>query len=309
MKKLDRVNLIEQIGLQLQADMTTSDIVSYLGAFGIKTGPYQGAVQSKRLFVKGLLSGESDETIFQIADELEIDHPKTGVTVATTSKFWKANNFRLFISHTSANKEICSSLAASLSAFNISGFVAHVDIEPTREWQNEIEAALSSMDALLAVLTSDFVENRWCDQEVGIAIGRDVLVIPIRKGADPYGFIGKYQGFQSHKKTVREVAEAIFQIVVSNQRSRQKYLDMLLSHIANSGDEETITRIVGLFDQVEDVPIATIERLRENAAANQKAATGGPANDAVNALLKKYKVATITGQRTSNNSLDEDIPF
>jgi hypothetical protein len=75
----------------------------------------------------------------------------------------------------------------------VSAFVAHDDIEPTKEWQAEIERALFSMDALVALLSEDFYGSRWTEQEVGVAIGRGVPVIPIRLGSDPHGLMGKYQ--------------------------------------------------------------------------------------------------------------------
>ena len=71
-------------------------------------------------------------------------------------------------------------------------FVAHIDIEPTREWQDEIESALETCDALAAYLTPDFVISRWCDQEVGFCVGRALPILPIRMGVDPHGFIAKY---------------------------------------------------------------------------------------------------------------------
>ena len=58
----------------------------------------------------------------------------------------------------------------------------------------EIDLALRSMHALSALLTPDFHLSDWTDQEVGFALGRGVLVVPVRLGLDPYGFIGKVQG-------------------------------------------------------------------------------------------------------------------
>ena len=84
-------------------------------------------------------------------------------------------------------------LRDSLDRYGVSCFVAHEDIEPTKEWQDEIEGALFSMDALVALLTERFSESCWTDQEIGIAYGRGVPVVPVRLGTDPYGFIGKYQ--------------------------------------------------------------------------------------------------------------------
>jgi len=56
------------------------------------------------------------------------------------------------------------------------------------------------MDALLALLTPGSNESKWTDQEVGVAVGRRVPVIPIRIGIDPYGLIGKYQAVREQGK-------------------------------------------------------------------------------------------------------------
>ncbi|HVB34845.1 MAG TPA: toll/interleukin-1 receptor domain-containing protein [Patescibacteria group bacterium] len=77
--------------------------------------------------------------------------------------------------------------------FGISAFVAHTDIRPTKEWQEEIAIALASMDAFVALLTEKFHTSEWTDQEVGYALGRGVPLIAVKLGEDPYGFIGKFQ--------------------------------------------------------------------------------------------------------------------
>ena len=89
-------------------------------------------------------------------------------------------------------------------------------LSPQRNGQDEIEKGLFSMEALVAIFTPGFDSN-WTDQETGIAIGRDnVLIIPIMKGLAPYGFIGKFQGLQGEGKTVNQVADGIFQILTKN---------------------------------------------------------------------------------------------
>jgi hypothetical protein len=111
--------------------------------------------------------------------------------------------FKLFISHLSNHKKKASDLQKVLKRYGISSFVAHEDIEPSKEWQNEIENALHTMDALTAILMDGFKESNWCDQEIGFALGKGVLIIPIKKDINPYGFIGKYQAIQATKdKTI-----------------------------------------------------------------------------------------------------------
>jgi len=49
------------------------------------------------------------------------------------SPFWEPNHFRLFLSHLSSFKEKTELLRRSLLSFEISSFVAHESIEPTRK--------------------------------------------------------------------------------------------------------------------------------------------------------------------------------
>jgi len=49
------------------------------------------------------------------------------------------------------------------------------------------------MDAFVALLTEEFHDSDWTDQEVGFALGRTVPVIAVKLDMDSYGFIGKFQ--------------------------------------------------------------------------------------------------------------------
>lgn len=108
-------------------------------------------------------------------------------------RIWGEEGFRLFLSHKTEVKKQTAMLKKRLGLFGVSCFVAHEDIHPTKEWQNEIENALFSMDAFAALMTEEFHDSLWTDQEVGVAFGRGVPIIAVRLGKDPYGFIGKFQ--------------------------------------------------------------------------------------------------------------------
>ena len=71
-----------------------------------------------------------------------------------------------------------------LANYGIASFVAHKDIEPMWEWELEIRRALFSMDFLIALLTEEFSNSNWTDQEIGVAYGRRIPIIPIRIGKD-----------------------------------------------------------------------------------------------------------------------------
>ena len=221
MRVLERLELIDRIGRELQGRMSYGEIDTYLKAYGVDTKKPTSGVNSKWVYSKELLGNEPDATILKIADERGVPHNNVVAEAGRTleAAFWEAFHFKLFLSHLSSFKATTGQLQAALRKFGISAFVAHVDIEPTREWQNEIEAGLHSMDALVAILVPGFKESNWTDQEVGVAVGRGVLIIPVIKGLNPYGFISKYQGLSASGKKVRDVADELFRILANSPKT------------------------------------------------------------------------------------------
>ncbi|MGH8617559.1 MAG: toll/interleukin-1 receptor domain-containing protein [Burkholderiales bacterium] len=148
--------------------------------------------------------------------------------------YWQPGHFRLFISHASEKRESAHRLKDALSAFQIAAFVAHDDIEPTKEWQAEIETALRTMDALTAIISANFSLSKWCDQEVGMAIGRGKLVVPLRVGADPHGFLGKYQGLQAKGSNATAIARQLFEILLRHDLTSARLTDALVDRLVTS---------------------------------------------------------------------------
>ena len=146
------------------------------------------------------------------------------VVPETVNRIWAAESFRLFLSHKSEVKKQTSELKDQLKPFGISCFVAHEDIHPTLAWQAEIENPLNSMDGFAALMTEDFHESFWTDHEVGFAFARNVPMIAVKLGRDPYGFIAKFQALKSSWSTA---AEDIAGILVKNDRMFSVYLKEL----------------------------------------------------------------------------------
>jgi hypothetical protein len=167
--------------------------------------------------------------------------------ITKSPDFWKEGYFKLFISHLSSNKERMSHLKSGLDQWGVSAFVAHVDIKPSREWRNEVEAGLETMDAMLAVVEPGFKESDWCCQEVGYAMGRKVDVLPICAGLDPFGFFGKYQGIQVKGKTPYQAAEKIIEILIKKPKHRPQLLQSIEKSFANLQPDKKV-QLVGILD-------------------------------------------------------------
>ena len=98
------------------------------------------------------------------------------VSASARERIWGSSNAghpRLFISHKATYRGKVAKLAKTLNIRNISTFVAHHDVQPTLEWRNEILNALNTMTHFVALLTDDFNEGSWTNQEVGYSFGLD----------------------------------------------------------------------------------------------------------------------------------------
>lgn len=312
MKRIDRMNLLDRLGRELQSRMTYRDIDVFLKGFGVDCKDKSPSVNSKWVYVKEVLTDVTDNVLIDIADELDIAHGyvKGRSVDLSTTKFWIPSHYRLFLSHISTFKKQTAKLQDALRAYGISAFVAHEDIEPTKEWQDEIEKALFSMDALVAILTSDFKDSLWVDHEIGAALGRDLLVIPIRKGRDPYGFIAKYQGIQGEGKTVGQVAEEIFGILASHQKTHGGMIEALVNLFISSKNDNDASHWFELLEGIEKIPTRYLEKLQANADSVEAVVNSNKLRSRVESLLSKSGLSL--PQKVSQSAvdiLDDDIPF
>ena len=154
-------------------------------------------------------------------------------------RLWGEGRIRAFISHKAEDKQLANEIKERLDDYGIASFVSHEDIEPMKEWVPEIERALLSMDLLIALLTEEFSESNWTDQEIGAAIGRKKVIIPVRIGKDPYGFIGKYQAIQGSGKnahqTCKEIVEFLFTYDGDNDELGELGKEIFVAAVAQAG--------------------------------------------------------------------------
>jgi TIR domain-containing protein len=146
------------------------------------------------------------------------------VSKTAVTRIWGARGYRVFLSHKAEVKKKTAQIKEHLKPFGAMCFVAHEDIHPTKAWQDEIEKALMSMDAFVALLTDKFHDSLWTDQEVGFAVARGVPIIAVKLEHDPYGFIGK---FQALKCDWTEAALEVAKLLINETRMLDAYIASL----------------------------------------------------------------------------------
>lgn len=182
---------------------------------------------------------------------------------------WRNGYFRMFISHITSKKQQASNLKTALEEYGITSFVAHEDINPTREWQKEIQRALNSMDCMSAMLYDGFHESNWCDQEVGIALGRSITVLPLILDYDPYGFLGEYQGIKIKGLRPVDLAKKIFTILCDNSNTRSKYLSCLTNLFLSSNSKEDAIKWLKLIEQIPNTDVDFWKYIQSHANENE----------------------------------------
>lgn len=181
-----------------------------------------------------------------------------GKQQAGLHKLWGEGALRVFISHTAPHKQVAKDIQERLNHWGIASFVAHEDIEPMKEWEGEIEKALKSMGLLVALLTEDFGQSKWTDQEVGFAVGRDVHVVPVRMGKDPYGFMGRYQAMSGAS---HEIARSLFEYALREDSLEDAAVDAFILAAKRSGNFDRSNELSEYFPEISQLSATQEESL------------------------------------------------
>ena len=195
---------------------------------------------------------------------------------------------RLFVTHLSKHRAFAADLQEALSDFGISGFIAHRDIEPTQEWQIEIETALATCDALVALLHERFHASNWTDQEIGCAMGRGVPVFAVRFGEDPYGFIGRFQAFNGNGKTAKALARELFDAYSRNKQTQRRMSEVLVGLFEESRSFAEAKNLIGHLESLTNWEPSFSSRLKSAVKSNSQVSGSWGVPERVAALTKKW---------------------
>ena len=147
--------------------------------------------------------------------------------------------------------------------------VAHEDIEPTLPWQREIKLALTTMNAFVAFLTPKFRDSEWTDQEIGFAVAKKVLIIHVRDGLDPYGFIGETQSLSIPIDSPEDLELGIVKILLKDTSTQDKMREALFVALEGSDSHTIACKIMRRIESLEvGVTQDEIQRIRKAADNN-----------------------------------------
>lgn len=212
------------------------------------------------------------------------------------------DSLRIFFSYSTDDKKLVGMLKEYLEYMGFEIFLAHEDLAPCVEWQEEIKKNLNRCDIFIPFLTKSFKKSDWTDQEIGIAVAADKFIISLQVDFPPYGFIGKNQGLKVNtnylrnedEKTIRNhlkyIATKIFQTIrirsiFGDEELKRFFIDRFISS-KNYYEANARAKILEDFpdytpDQLNQIFNATID--------NERIYKGYTAKEVLMKFFKKYK--------------------
>ncbi|MCE3255707.1 MAG: hypothetical protein K0R25_1201 [Rickettsiaceae bacterium] len=220
MKPLEKINLVKNVITILKNQYSYDESAYLLNYYSVE--PRYDYSGNNVDFKESLLYADKQK-LQSIAEELGLS-PNLSALIKKYPENWNNDNdLKLFISHSTKNLTSAINLRTILQPYKINCFVAHKDIYPTLDWQNEIEKALNTMDCFVSLNTKDFNKSIWCQQETGFALSRNVDIIPIKLEKDciPEGFASKIQAVPALK--LEEMAVRIIEIIKNSKKIGELY--------------------------------------------------------------------------------------
>lgn len=282
MKPSERIHLIKDISDAL-APEPYRIIDLTLRQFELPwTNEWQGDSEG---YVIDMISGASDVVLVELAKHVGV---VTEFESVSSPGFWNENEPRIFISHLAKKKTFATSLKEELMKFGIIGFVAHEDIEPSKEWQIEIELGLNTMDGMIAILHPEFHESNWTDQELGVAIGRMIPIIPIHAGLIPYGFIGKYQALKAGTKSIEQLTQEVIEIFASKPKIASKISRALVEKLKLSKNWAQSKQIMDLIEKCQQFSPETVAELTKALNNNGQVSSAWGVPERIKQIVERH---------------------
>ncbi|MEP0339902.1 MAG: TIR domain-containing protein [Alphaproteobacteria bacterium] len=235
-----------------------------------------------------------------------------------TLTIWKSGYVRLFVSHRDHIKIYARQLADLLDGYGVSAFVAHETIEPMTTWRHEIIKGLETMEIMLAIVTDDFHQSFWTNQEVGFALGRGTPIISLKvQESEPPGFIEEKQAVRGSLTDPSPSASAVYNLIANRLGQHDRLKKTVIAAFLDSPDfTESQSRFNRMSSVVEALTDEELEQIKSSYKSNDQLHNCIYLNSNYNRLVKFIQNCTNKKFKIENkqiidvrSSLDEDLPF
>lgn len=201
------------------------------------------------------------------------------------------DSLRIFLSYNTKDKKEVGKIKNHLSYFGFEVFLAHEDITPTAQWQDEIKKNLKKCDIFIPVLTSNFMDSEWTNQEIGFAIALDKFIIPLQCEILPPGFLGTTQSLRRNirKGSCENIAEEIVSLVKNNDTFGKQIKATVINNLENSSTFEKAKDASKLLKEFDSFSKKEINRIADITINTRCVRDSFGARRVLKKIFNKYK--------------------
>ncbi len=194
-----------------------------------------------------------------------------------------------FLSYSTKDKHVAGNVKQHLEYWGVNVFLAHEDIRPSRQWQDEIIKRLKECHVFMPLLTKNFRQSDWTDQESGMAVVESKTIIPLTVDIMPYGFLGRYQGFKLDADAIEHDCREIFLEMRNNERLRERAQESYIQAFLGSSNFPQANEKSELLEKFGPYSRSQINNIIRGSLDNSQIGGGFDAKPMVQQLFSKNR--------------------
>ena len=176
---------------------------------------------------------------------------------------------KIFLSYSTKDKKLAGEIKDGLEQYGQEVFLAHEDIEPSAKWVQRILSELDVYEVFIPLLTENFKASEWTDQEAGMAMAGNRIIIPVKIKDDPHGFISRYQALILSEDTQITCFE-IMMTIYKQFKPRIKIKDILIRKFGKSRNYDETSRNFQFLASFDKFTNRQVAQILEHAMSNDQ---------------------------------------
>jgi hypothetical protein len=170
---------------------------------------------------------------------------------------WKieGKTIRIFASYSSLDKNLAGAIKERLEHYSLSVFLAHEDIKPSVDWQNELVYNLRGCDIFMPILTEKFNTSEWTNQEVGFAFALGKTILPLKINVNPIGFITRVQALPFECNSLEYSCEKVLDLIKENPLLRESLKDCLIRALERSNNYDSAKSKITILKELNNFSV------------------------------------------------------
>lgn len=210
-------------------------------------------------------------------------------TVEQTAPGFVGRHVRIFLSYSTLDKIIIGKIKAKLEDIGLKVFVAHDDIEGGHEWEKAIIENVKASDIFVPILTKNYFSSDWTNQESGIAIAENKLVIPLSfENITPVGFVKRFQTIK-FKGSIEILCNQLILIIKKHPTYGQSLLESLINTLPRIASWDEAGDKLRLIAEFENLNENQINEVIEQSTKNSQIFSSWRAKPCLNKILALNK--------------------